>query len=61
MNYLKSDYAKKKGVLPARISQLKAKGLLVLTTDKETGREMVVDCVQNDKLFNKIAHNANRK
>jgi hypothetical protein len=61
MNYLKSDYAKKKGVLPARISQLKAKGVLILTTDKETGREMVVDCKQNDNLFKNKAWNRKRK
>ena len=59
MNYLKIDYAKKKGVNPSRISQLIEAGKL--ETVKENGRQMVVDCKANNELFNRKAHNAKRK
>ena len=57
---MKIDYAKRKGVLPARISQLITAGRLIITKD-ENGREVVVDCCQNDALFNRPAHNSKRK
>lgn len=58
MNYLKIDYAKKKGVNPSRISQLIATGKL--ETVEENGRQMVVDCKANNELFKRKAHNAKR-
>lgn len=59
MNYLKIDYAKKKGVNPSRISQLIATGKL--ETVEENGRQMVVDCKANNELFKRKSHNAKRK
>jgi hypothetical protein len=59
MNYLKIDYAKKKGVNPSRISQLIEAGKL--ETVEENGRQMVVDCKANDSLFNRASWNSKRK
>lgn len=58
MNYLKIDYARLKEVTPARISQLIKAGFL--ETKKENGREMVIDCEHNNKLFKKPSWNSNR-
>jgi hypothetical protein len=58
MNYLKIDYAKLKGVTPGRISQLIKSGFL--ETKTENGREMVVDCEHNNRLFKNPSWNSNR-
>lgn len=51
--YSVSDYAKLKGVTAGRISQLKNK----LMKQTLANKWAVVDCSENDRLFQRPAHN----
>lgn len=58
IRYWKKDYAALKNVEPARISQLlKDKKL---KTGTMGGRECVLDCKENDKLFENPKSNSKR-
>ena len=55
--YYPSDYARLKGVKPSRITHIKEK----LVKKEIAGKWVIVDCEQNDKLFDNAHINRGKK
>ena len=54
--YSQSAYARLKNVARERVNYLYKKGDLKYIFDKAEGKDLILDCEENDKKFNRPSH-----